>query len=153
MQTIALASIAVAALGSPQRAAGETLGGSLVVAWNTRGEATAMIGAFNADRPWSPIAAPIEVGPNPTLRFDNDRLYVPKSADDSIRVVDPHAWRVERIVGTGLGGTLVDVNTSKRGGAGDRTGGDRAEGKDAGPPAGPSPVRQRQRRVFRRRRH
>lgn len=109
-RTVAIAVVSFAALFSaPGSAAGDTSNDSLVVAWNTRGDTTGMIGAFSTDRPWAPTAAPIEVGPDPTVRFANGRLYVLNSANDSIRVVDPHAWRVERTVGAGLGGTPVDI--------------------------------------------
>ena len=109
MRMIAVTATAFIALGSTPSPAGDTSGNSLVVAWNTRGGNTGMIGAVSTDRPWAPTAPPLEVGPNATMRFANDRLYVLNSADESIRVVDPHAWRVERTVGAGLGGTPVDI--------------------------------------------
>jgi len=81
----------------------------LAVAWEHSASGTGMIQALATQAPWDDASEPLEVGSNPILRFAQRRLYVLSPTDDSLQIVDPELWTIERTYALPAGTAPTDV--------------------------------------------
>lgn len=68
----------------------------LAVAWTDDETGVGLVRAMRTRAPWDWLTPPLEVGRHAVLRFAHGRLYVVSRVDDSVTVVDPQTWTVER---------------------------------------------------------
>lgn len=75
---------------------GSAAGRQLAVAWDDPNSGSGMVRAMDVAAPWDYTSSPLAVGRDPVLRFAEQSLFVVSPADDTIQVVDPLSWSVER---------------------------------------------------------
>lgn len=81
----------------------------LAVAWDDMGAGTGMARAMSAAPPWAFQTDPLNIGQESVLRFAGGRLYVVSKADDTISVVDPDTWAIERVYSLTEGSDPLDI--------------------------------------------
>jgi hypothetical protein len=81
----------------------------LAVAWEDSTSGTGMIQALAVRAPWDYASEPLEVGSNPRLRFAEQRLFVLSPTDDSLQIVDPEHWNIERTYALPAGTAPTDI--------------------------------------------
>lgn len=95
---VALASAAPAAASS-----------RLAVAWHDDATGSGRIQAISTASPWNHLTAPLTVAADPILRFGQQSLFVLSPTDDSLQIVDPQSWAVDRTYPLPTGTAPTDV--------------------------------------------
>lgn len=95
--------------------AGEPGGRGLAVAWNDGAKGPGMLRIMSTRPPWDFTTPPLEIGRDPVLRYANGRLYAVSEAEDTITVVDPDAWTIERVHLLAEGSEPADIAVANAG--------------------------------------
>ena len=81
----------------------------LAVAWNDRVTGRGLIRAISTRPPWGFVTDELTIGRHAILRFAYGMLYVVSPTDQSIEVVDPDTWTIERSYRLGSGDVPLDI--------------------------------------------
>lgn len=69
---------------------------SLAVAWNDADSGSGMLRAMRTRPPWDFTSPSLPIGRHSVLRFAGERIYAVSQVDDTITVIVPDTWSIER---------------------------------------------------------
>ncbi len=81
----------------------------IAVAWDESGPAGGAVRAFDAASPWGSPTAALTTGGGTRLRYAAGRVYAVSAAADSITLIRPDDWTVQRVYALGAGSGPQDV--------------------------------------------